>query len=71
MTDRPNQDLINGALRMAIEQRKPKPGTIHHSDQSVVYNASSYIELVRGHDMIRSMSGKGNCYDNVAGKTFP
>ena len=36
MTNRPNQDLVNGALRMAIEQRKPKPGTIHHSDQGVV-----------------------------------
>ncbi len=36
MTNRPNQDLVNGALRMAIEQRKLKPGTIHHSDQGVV-----------------------------------
>jgi putative transposase len=70
MTDRPNQDLVNGALRMAIEQRKPKPGTIHHSDQGVVYNAGTYIEMLRGHDMIRSMSGKGNCYDNAVVESF-
>jgi len=31
---------------MAIERRKPKPGTIHHSGQEVVYNGSSYIELL-------------------------
>lgn len=70
MTDRPNQDLVNAALRMAIEQRKPKPGTIHHSDQGVVYNASSYIELLGGHNIIRSMSGKGNCYDNAVVESF-
>ena len=27
MKDRPNQELVNGALLMAIEQRKPKPGS--------------------------------------------
>lgn len=70
MMDRPNQELVNGALRMAIEHRKPKPGTIHHSDQGVVYNASTYIEILRGHDMIRSMSGKGNCYDNAVVESF-
>lgn len=70
MTDRPNQDLVNAALRMAIEQRKPKPGTIHHSDQGVVYNATSYIELLGGHNIIRSMSGKGNCYDNAVVESF-
>ena len=70
MTDRPNQDLVNGALRMAIEQRKPKPGTIDHSDQGVGYNAGTYIEMLRGHDMIRSMSGKGNCYDNAVVESF-
>jgi len=70
MTDRPNQDLVNAALRMAIEQRKPKPGTIHHSDQGVVYNASSYIQLLGDHNIIRSMSGKGNCYDNAVVESF-
>lgn len=70
MTERPNQQLVNDALSMAIERRNPKPGTIHHSDQGVVYNGSSYIELLRCHGMIRSMSGKGNCYDNAVVESF-
>ena len=28
--DRPNQELVNEALLMAAEQRRPKPGFIHH-----------------------------------------
>ena len=32
MKDRPNQELANEALMMAVEQRRPKPGLIHHSD---------------------------------------
>ena len=70
MTERPNQELVNDALSMAIERRKPKPGTIHHSDQGVVYNGSSYIERLRCHEMVRSMSGKGNCYDNAVVESF-
>jgi putative transposase len=70
MTERPNQQLVNDALSMAIERRKPKPGTIHHSDQGVVYNSSIYIELLGCQGMIRSMSGKGNCYDNAVVESF-
>ena len=36
----------------------------------MVYNASTYIEILRGHGMIRSMSGKGNCYDNAVVESF-
>jgi putative transposase len=36
----------------------------------VVYNASSYIELLVGHNIIRSMSGKGDCYDNAVVESF-
>ena len=70
MTERPNQQLVNDALRMAIEQRKPKPGTVHHSDQGVVYNGRTYLDLLNAHQMIRSMSGKGNCYDNAVVESF-
>lgn len=70
MKDRPNQELVSGALLMAIERRKPKPGTTHHSDQGVVYHGGSYIELLQCHGIIRSMSGKGNCYDNAVAESF-
>jgi putative transposase len=70
MTDRPNQELVNGALLMAIEQRKPKPGLIHHSDQGILYACASYLEVLQQYGMLRSMSGKGNCYDNAVVESF-
>lgn len=70
MKDRPNLELINEALLMAIEQRRPEPGLIHHSDQGMLYAAGRYIELLNRHGMIRSMSGKGNCYDNAVVESF-
>jgi transposase InsO family protein len=70
MKDRPNQELVNEALMMAVEQRRPKPGLIHHSDQGILYASGSYLELIKRYGMVRSMSGKGNCYDNAVAESF-
>ena len=70
MKDRPNQELVNEALLMAVEQRRPKPGLIHHSDQGILYASGSYVELLNRYGMVRSMSGKGNCYDNAVVESF-
>lgn len=70
MKDRPNQELANEALMMAVEQRKPQPGLIHHSDQGILYSSGSYLELLKRYGMLRSMSGKGNCYDNAVAESF-
>ena len=70
MKDRPNQELANEALMMAVEQRRPKPGLIHHSDQGILYSSGSYVDLLKKHGMLRSMSGKGNCYDNAVAESF-
>jgi putative transposase len=58
------------AFLMAIEQRAPEPGQIHHSDQGILYAGGRYIELLKRSGMIRSMSGKGNCYDNAVVESF-
>ena len=70
MKHRPNQELVNEALLMAVEQRAPEPGLIHHSDQGILYAGGSYLELLKRYGMIRSMSGKGNCYDNAVVESF-
>lgn len=70
MKDRPNQELVNEALLMAVAQRKPKPGLIHHSDQGILYASGSYVGLLNHYAMVRSMSGKGNCYDNAVVESF-
>jgi transposase InsO family protein len=40
-------ELTVTALRMAIEQRRPQPGLVHHSDRGVQYACGAYRELPR------------------------
>lgn len=70
MKDRPNQELANEALIMALEQRRPEPGLIHHSDQGILYSSTLYRQLLSRYGMIQSMSRKGNCYDNAVAESF-
>jgi putative transposase len=63
-------DLVADALRMAIEQRTPEPGLLHHSDRGVQYACDQYQHLLGAHQIECSMSGKGNCYDNAAMESF-
>lgn len=65
-----NQALGIAALHMAIEQRRPQAGLIHHSDRGSAYVGVIYqIELERI-GATASMSRKGNCYDNAVVESF-
>jgi len=57
--------LITKALQMAIGQRHPKPGLLHHSDRGSQYASGEYQRQLRAAEMVCSMSRKGNCYDNA------
>lgn len=70
MKDRPSQELVNEALMMAVEQRRPSPGLIHHSDQGRLYASTIYSQLLSRFGMVPSMSRKGNCYDNAVVESF-
>ena len=63
-------ELAIEALSMAIAQRQPPPGLIHHSDRGVQYACEAYQRLLARHGMVCSMSGVGNCYDNAAMESF-
>ena len=58
------------ALRLALEQRRPAPGLVHHSDRGVQYASSDYTDLLRAHGILISMSRKGNPYDNAKAESF-
>jgi putative transposase len=62
--------LSLAALRMAIQNRNPPGGVIHHSDQGVQYAAHDYIDELRNHGFQISMSRKGNPYDNAFAESF-
>jgi putative transposase len=70
MSERISQQLVTDALIMAIRQRNPEPGLIHHSDQGIQYTGTSYQRILKVYDMIVSMSRKGNCYDNAVAESF-
>lgn len=63
-------ELAMSALRMALVERKPKPGLVHHSDRGVQYASQTYTELLKQHQVRISMSRKGNPYDNAACESF-
>ncbi len=58
------------ALRMALEQRRPTAGIIHHSDRGVQYASRDYVDTLLVHDFRISMARKGNPYDNAAAESF-
>ena len=68
-SDRLKKDLALNALRRAIALRRPPPGLIHHSDRGSQYCSDDYQRLLKAQDMLPSMSGKGNCYDNAMVET--
>lgn len=64
------QALVLAALRMAIANRQPPTGLLHHSDRGSQYCATAYRQLQAEHKMVTSMSRKGNCHDNAAMESF-
>lgn len=62
--------LAQQALQKALEQRRPKPGLIHHSDQGWQYACGDYIKLLEQHEIEISMSRRGNPYDNAFAESF-
>jgi len=63
-------ELALAALRMALVERKPQPGLVHHSDRGVQYASAQYTEMLKQHQAQISMSRKGNPYDNAACESF-
>ena len=63
-------ELAIAALRMALMQRRPSPGLVHHSDRGVQYASGGYTEMLKQHQATISMSRKGNPYDNAACESF-
>ena len=70
MRDHMRAELTIAALTMAIQRRRPRAGLIHHSDRGSQYAAGDYRDILRAAAIIRSMSRKGNCWDNAPMESF-
>ena len=64
------ESLITQAMQMAIDARGVTPGLIVHSDRGTQYRSNSYVSFLEKHQIRRSMSRKGNCWDNAVMESF-
>jgi putative transposase len=62
--------LTLDALGMALAQRRPAPGLVHHSDRGVQYASTGYTDLLKANGIVISMSRRGNPYDNATCESF-
>ena len=69
-TERLPARLPMAALEQAIAERQPPPGLVHHSDRGVQYASDEYVQVLRQHQMIPSMSRPANPYDNASCESF-
>ena len=59
------------AWRMAIKKRCVEKGLLFHSDRGVQYANKKFTNVIDSYKMItRSMSRKGNCWNNAAAQSF-
>lgn len=55
---------------MAIHRKRPRAGLIFHSDRGSQYASNAYREELEKHDILSSMSKKGDPYDNAVAENF-
>lgn len=70
MSERRDVSLALQALGMALSNRRPRPGLIHHSDRGIQYASSLYQARLKQTGLLPSMSRKGDCYDNAVVESF-
>lgn len=63
-------DLTIGALQMALRDRSPGAGLVHHSDRGVQYSSGDYTTMLKDRGIRISMSRKGSPWDNAACESF-
>ena len=70
LSEQIDAELTLAGLRMALEQRGPVKGCIHHSDRGVQYACQAYVKELEAAGMRISMARKGNPYDNAVAESF-
>ena len=63
-------ELAEQALTMALANRNPRAGLLHHSDRGSQYAATRDQLLLTTHGITPSMSRRGHCWDNACVESF-
>ena len=64
------EETTLAAWKMAIRNRNVQKGLIFHSDRGVQYANKKFANTIESYGVIRSMSRKGNCWDNAVAESF-
>ena len=60
-----------GAWKMAVKNRNIEEGLIFHSDRGIQYASKKFVNVLNSNKKItRSMSRKGNCWNNAVAENF-
>jgi transposase InsO family protein len=70
MEDNLGSTLVQSAFKMAVKNRHPGAGLLHHSDRGRQYADDFYRRLLRDHRVQISMSRRGDCFDNAPIESF-
>ena len=64
------ESLTLNALHMALRNRAPDRGLIHHSDRGTQYTSGDFQKVLDARGIVCSMSRRGNCWDNAVAESF-
>lgn len=70
MSNRIDRHLVCDALQAALLTRGNPRGLMVHSDQGIQYASKDYRQLISQHQLVQSMSRRGNCWDNAVAESF-
>ena len=62
--------LVLDALNMALWNRRPAAGVVHHSDRGVQYTSLAYGRRCQEAGVVPSMGSAGDAYDNALAEAF-
>ena len=63
-------DLVEDALRQAVETRRPAVGVIFHSDRGCQYTSAQFADTARELGVTLSLGRTGQCWDNALAESF-
>lgn len=70
MDSRIDRELAINALLMAVWRRQPEGEVLVHSDQGSQFYRYDWLDFLKIHRLVPSMSRRGNCYDNAVAESF-
>ena len=70
MADHLRTELVLAALDMALWNRRPAAGVIHHADHGCQYTSLAFGSRCQEAGVVPSFGSRGDCFDNAITESF-